>query len=502
MDRNPISDLEALAAMPGLEDLADILVRHVSSGRLKRPQALGVLIFLGGRWAFGSANACESALRSTNLWDGLRESAARVGRFLPETPPTYHQYEKIRRRLGEDLPHELSEAFSAAAVNLAQSIGLLSAEPTSRWDAPSPGSVIYGDGSVFAPMSEVTFDENGEVKGSRAKENPRLGPHFKGKKGNESLVGVPITLVGVHGRKRWQRVILGVDLFLDRNEIGSAMGVLSRVIGLASGGVSHVVYDRLMQGTHIRELLRLGVVPIVEMPEASPTQPHLLLPYELQRGGYRSDGRHEKRKGKGARHRSSDKVAPKARLSLHYLRTEAHETVIGPCHHELWALDGALVCTTPGVEVSLDAPVVECLSARFEDGEDDRRLLGTHRVPCRHGSFSVEIDFTASRPSSRTPKRELALADWLRPIPEVSSAIDGLAGLRSDVESSFSWLKSLLPRGRAGSLEPEAFFLDVIGAGLLCNAIAWDVHAARHTRCAQHEAHLDRRGRRRRTVTI
>ena len=67
MDRNPISDLEALAAIPGLEDLADILVRHVPSGRLKRPQALGVLIFLGGRWAFGSANACESALRSTSL---------------------------------------------------------------------------------------------------------------------------------------------------------------------------------------------------------------------------------------------------------------------------------------------------------------------------------------------------------------------------------------------------------------------------------------------------
>ncbi len=49
MDRNPISDLGAQAAMPGLEVLADILVRHVSSGRLRRPQALGVLIFLGGR---------------------------------------------------------------------------------------------------------------------------------------------------------------------------------------------------------------------------------------------------------------------------------------------------------------------------------------------------------------------------------------------------------------------------------------------------------------------
>ena len=502
MDRNPISDLEALAAMPGLEVLADILVRHVSSGRLRRPQALGVLIFLGGRWAFGSANACESALRSTNLWDCLRESAARVGRDLPTTPPTYHQYEKIRRLLDEDLPRELSEAFSTAAVALAQSIGLLSAESTSRWDAPSPGSVIYGDGSVFSPMSDVTLDEDGNVTGSRAKVNPRFGPHFKGKKGNETLVGVPITLVGVHGRKRWQRVVLGLDLFLDRNEIGSAMGLMSRVIGLAKGGVSHVVYDRLMQGTHIRELLRLGVIPIVEMPEAAKNQPHLVLPSDLQRGGYRSDGQREKRKGKGSRRRSADKVAAKSRVSLHYVRTECHETIAGPCHHELWSLDGALVSVAPGVDVTLDAHYVECVDARFVEDSHGFRLIGTHRVPCRAGSFAVRFDFTDTRPGARSNKQALALADWVRPFPEASFAIEGLPGLRSDVESSFSWLKSLLPRGRAGSLDPRDFFLDVIGAGLLCNAIAWDVHAARHTRCAQHEAHLDRRGRRLRTVTF
>ena len=43
--------------------------------------------------------------------------------------------------------------------------------------------------------------------------------------------------------------------------------------------------------------------------------------------------------------------------------------------------------------------------------------------------------------------------------------------------------------------------LDILGAGLLGNAIAWDVHVARHTRCAQHEAKLDRRGQRNKTVT-
>ncbi len=348
-------------------------------------------------------------------------------------------------------------------------------------------------------MSDVTVDEDGQVKGSRAITNPRFGPHFKGKKGNETLVGVPISLVGVHGRRRWQRVILGVDLFLDRNEIGSAMRLLTRVISRAEGGVTHVVYDRLMQGTHVRDLLTRGVVPVVEMSEAAANTPHVLLPSELQRVGYRSEGQREKRKGKGARRRSGDKVAPKERLAVRFLRTETHDVGTVPCHHELWALDGAVVSVPPGTEVTLEAAYVECVDLRFEPADNDLRAVGTLRVPCRTGAFLAELDYADTRPG-RGRGKSLTLADWVRPLPEACFQIEGLPGLRSDVESSFSWLKSLLPRNRAGSLEPQNFYLDIIGAGLLCNAIAWGVHVARHTRCAQHEARLDRRGRRRKSV--
>ena len=111
---------------------------------------------------------------------------------------------------------------------LAKEAGLLNAEMSPPWDLPSPSTVIYGDGSVVAPLSDVTFDEDGEVQGSRAKNAPRMGLHFKGKRGNEMLAGRPITVVGVHGRKRWQRAVLAIDLFADRNEIGSSMKLFAR----------------------------------------------------------------------------------------------------------------------------------------------------------------------------------------------------------------------------------------------------------------------------------
>jgi hypothetical protein len=223
------------------------------------------------------------------------------------------------------------------------------------------------------------------------------------------------------------------------------------------------------------------------MPEAAVNQSHVVLPVELQHRGYRSEGSREKRKGKGARRRSGDKAAPKERLALHFLRVVEHETNTGTCTHELWALDGAVVTVPPGADVTLAATYVECLDCHWREDDDGHHLVGTLRVPCHHGVLRVEMDYAGDRPTTRANGTPLALADWVRPIAEVSLADTGISGLRSDVESVFSWLKDLLPRGRAGSLDPEHFFLDVIGAGLLCNAIAWDVHVAQHTRCAQYE---------------
>jgi hypothetical protein len=499
MDRNPISDLQAVAAMPDLEVLAEVIAKHVRPGRGSAADPMSILILLAGRWAFGSANRADSSFRTTPLWEIIRMSARSVGRMLPERPPTYNQLRHLRLAADDGLHEALTSAFSKIAVPLAKEIGLLTPELNARWDAPSPSTVIYGDGSVVAPLSSVTHDDNGEVVGSRAKDHgdtpakPRIGPHFKGKRGDETLSGLPITVVGCHGRKRWQRVVLGIDLFFDRNEIGSSMKLFHRVHDLAGGGVTHVVYDRLMAGTHMRELMKMHILPIVAMPEASRRTSHLVLPAKLQRHGYRSAGTREKRKGKGATVRKVDKVAPKARLALRFWEVVEHEVPSGTCAHELWSLDGAIVTVAPGEEVTLDAAYVPLDDLAWEQRDDGAHPIGNLLVPCRQGPFTASIDFATDREGRNASGNPFALADHIRPLHEALPNWGELEGLRSDVESTFSWLKQLLPSNRAGSLTAKDFFLDMIGAGLLCNAIAWDVHVSQHTGCAQHEAEKARR---------
>ena len=214
MDRNAFSDIQAVAAMPDLEVLADLIAQHVRPRKGSAADPLSILIFLAARRAFGSANQADSTFLTTPIWEWIRLSALTVGRVIPERPPTFDQLRHLRLAADDELHEALSIAFSQVSIPLAKQIGLLTPEPNARWDAPSPTTMIYGDGSVAAPLSSVTHDDNGEVVGSRARDHdgvpakPRFGPRFKGKKGDAALSGLPITIVGCHGRKRWQRFVL------------------------------------------------------------------------------------------------------------------------------------------------------------------------------------------------------------------------------------------------------------------------------------------------------
>src|SRR5690606_2637514 len=120
----------------------------------------------------------------------------------------------------------------------------------------------------------------------------------------------------------------------------------------------------------------------------------------------------------------------------------------------------------------------DCRDLRWEHHPDGAHPVGRFVIPCRHGPVQVEIDFAATRRGRSTKGGALALADWVRPIPEAANDAARIEGLRSDAESVFAWLKSRLWLRRASSLHPDHFLLDLVGAVLLCNAIAWDVHAA------------------------
>lgn len=187
VDRNPIVDLEAVAAMPGLDEVAELLAPGCSRGSTD-PRS--ILMFLAGRWAFGSANQMDSVMATTDVWDSMVRSAARVGRTLSAAPPTFAQLHHLPCRLddefAEGLADRLEATFTRLAVDLAPAVGLLGGAPPSTHHRPQRGRTIYGDGSVFAALSDVSFDADGIVSGSRAAGAPRLPVRFEGKDGASS----------------------------------------------------------------------------------------------------------------------------------------------------------------------------------------------------------------------------------------------------------------------------------------------------------------------------
>ena len=493
--RNPISDLEAIAAMPGLEALAETMLEFDPPTRKRRGDPMSLLILTAARWTFDSMNEVESALLTTSLWEAVRASAARGGRELPEEPPSSGQLRHFRARADDGLIDAMSETFSRLAVDLAQQAGLLDPAATLQPDRLDRTNLIYGDGSQFRPLSDVYEDEDGVVHGSRAKPDPvtgeirpRIATQFVGKDRDR---GLPIVLVGTHGGLRWQRAVLAVRLYRDGNEIGAAMDAFERVIDLARGGVHGVNYDMLMAGTFQRNLMRLGVVPVVEMPQAATNHPHLVLPDELRKvRGKGENSARRKRSGKGRRRRSDDQPDVKSRVQLRNFDCVTHRVNGVDCEHLLWAADGSVLVTGLDVQPSMDSPLAERIRLeRTGNGQQGYGLQGWFRIPCRAEELLHVIDFAADRPGKNRNGQPRALADWLRPIPEADIDFARLAGYRNDAESAYATLKRELPHnGRASALDADRFALDVIGGGMWQNAVLWDVHVAQHTRCGKRNA--------------
>lgn len=491
--RNPVSDLEALVAMPGLEELAGVYEDYGSHGLPRGADPLALVIFDAARGIVGSANKADSLFKFTDVWERLRASAARApggGRGLPERPPTPTDADRLRRQAGSGMAQAYAQALCRPAVEVGRAVGLGRPDVTPRWNAPARAHVLHADGTTWLPMSEVWCDrETGEVKGSRSTgvRGPRIAQRFEGKRGGDAGSGVPIAMVGAHGGSQYQRVIYAVGFYRDSDEIGASTTLVTDIIVASGYGFWAVVYDRLMNGKAMREIMRAGAVPVAEMLQAHPARPHVVLPAELQQ--FRAV---TPKKGREGRRSRTPKVVPvKTRVQTFDLGVIDADC---GCSAQLWALDGSLVVTAPGVPVSLDAVVAPQLTIDRVGVPGEFAFWGTHLVPCRHGGFRHRVDYSGHRRGRSNDGRVPALADVLRPLPETSSEFQRLRGYRQDAESAISWFKRALALdGRATSMNPEWFLLDMVGLALWCNAVAWDVHASQHTACGEWLARRERR---------
>jgi hypothetical protein len=353
-------------------------------------------------------------------------------------------------------------------------------------DAPSRAHHLTADGSVARPWSKITADD---LSGSRAADpatGARISEAYVGKppgEGDEDgrLEGLPFVMVSTHGGMRHQRIVFGLESYTDGNEIAASMRTLDRVLTLSGDGVHAVHYDRLMNNTHILQLMQdHGVIPIVEMASAPANHRLAVVTPEDDPAYWR--GRYRNR-------------APKARMRAHMYGNVKHHGPDGrPCSHAIGVLDGQLRVTNFNRDgVQLDDLPLELLDLEGRPGPDRYEMWATYQVPCQRPAGPFEITVDLARPVNDTSSKD-ALAKITggrtRPINEHHPAFWEIAGRRSDSESLMATVKSSLPRQRSSRLKLAPFTYDLIGAALWINATAWDVHVSQHTSAGRHEHQL------------
>ena len=507
--RDPITDTLAIAAMPGLKELA-VAMQHAAPIVRRGPRHdVSLLILTGAARAFGSQEKAASALSNAGLWAEVRKSAASVGRQLPERPPSADQMDRLIRRAGGELAVATERALNVAAVELANNMGLLRADEPLEWAEPSRAHHLTGDGTVAKPLSEVTDANKHERSRAADVGNARTCDHFVGKphpgadadgddneasdsglKSGDSTtevedkrkLGLPFAVVSTHGDRPHERIVFGFETYRDGNEIDAAMAIFDRVVPLAGGGVHTIHYDKLMSDTHMLQLMqRHGVIPLVEMRESSSKTTALSKEGPVMVELDPDDPTF--RRGKYGQY------APKAKARGYRFGSFGHEVAgVGRCSHSLWMLDGQLVATPISQNVTdlRQATPLTLVDVERRWNGERYEMHTTYRVSCaKRGGFTVTIDL-AQTPhkgthKTREPFPRMA-ADKIRILNERDDGFWAVAGRRSDSESTIEMIKGSMPlHGRASRLQIENYMWDLIGAGLWINARAWDVHVAQHT---------------------
>lgn len=167
---------------------------------------------------------------------------------------TSHTYRHVRDTLvTDDNLAAISDAFTAAAIQQAHAIGLITSTGGSLTH-PSPLRVIYGDGTIVRPLYR-----NREVNGRRIDTDAEEHTRHDG-----TVVGNNIVFVATRGPEQHRRIILAVDrVDAPGHEAATAVELLSSVISAANGGVQAVVYDGALRGTHHHTLMdRHGIIVV------------------------------------------------------------------------------------------------------------------------------------------------------------------------------------------------------------------------------------------------
>lgn len=491
----------AIAAMPGLDEMAEHIDQQVPAQRRSARDTRSMLILAGAARAFASQEQAANALRYGGLWERVVASAAQVGRELPSRPPLPDQLDRWLRTDGPHLAVAAEQGFNRAAVALANQLGLLQAGVSFSPQRLDRTHHLTADGSVARPLSTIT--EDNALERSRAAHPPtgaRTCETYVGKLRHDERdpdnrpLGLPFTVLSTHAGPPHLRIIFGFELYEDGDETSASMRLFDRVLPQFDGGAHTLHYDRLLQDGSLHELARRhGVLPLVEM-HAAPAAARMAVQPATNDGRFR--------RGRYQQH------AAKPRLRGTHYGAFRHEIAGRGYVHRLFSIDGQLVNGhIHDVRPSTDMEPLELLDLRRERRTDRWAWLASYALPCRSGEpITIEVDLAqqptpdnaggrAGRGNTDYRALERLAIGRVRPINERHDSFWEVAGRRSDSESTMATIKRTLPHRRASRLRIDAFHFDLIGVGLWSNAKAWDVHSAQHTEIGRREYRRQQRNR-------
>lgn len=527
-----VGQLEALFGSNLIHLLAqalDVLNPRSGRGRPRYYPFAVLLAVLAGARAARSLPAVLTVLQDDQVWERCCEafrSRRPDDEPLPGDGPSRDHIRYMRMRLTAD-PHAmaaLQDSFQQLSINMATKLGNL--KPSGDlpdWARPDPRHVIYGDGTVIKPHTDVTqfIDAaSGEPRyeGSRASDPRRV--KFQSTLSATSEDGKAdkrgLNMVGLYTRTDYGRIVLATGVAMHA-EVWAVLDLLDSVLPRAGHGIHTLVYDGAITGWHVDYLMGRHRVQVINKPVKNGTnRVGDEIDHRVKRDRARLGVVENTPAGREARRRSKADFVEETTTwpvgeafyptthgsydvyDTYYedLADVVHRTASGhECRHHLVVDDGGVfeVEWDPIDLVRVKTAHIRCATATPHQRPDGRwAVASTWKIPCEHGEVTYEHmwepegrRYQRGQEPGRTPTgwrlRPLSRTDDIHHLFGSDPAASvGLApfkkvyGTRNDAESFNNWFQDTMStHGRAPSLSVADQTLDWMMTGLLQNVRTW-----------------------------
>lgn len=437
--------LRALLAFPVLHQWAEQFDHRptVVGGRPSGHPAVVKLLFGIMAWEWGGLRGAHREIRTATNW-GIISKALRP--MYPEwacfkkggQPVTRFQYAHFRDQhcLDDKTLETLLMIALVDAASQAQGMGQLVRDCGGSVTHPSPARIASGDGTVLPPRYRGVpgdlqlNDATGELE--QVRHDPDCDWYTTGDK--RRVRGHSFVLLETRNEHEDEAVLLSVRLQPKGHPGGEgaiAMDMIKQVRPLLPG-LQGITWDKALRGKHIDELYDLGLQAIVKVAKA-----------------------------KGGKPKSR-------RIGPHTVHGAAANTI------DVFAKAGSI-----GIEVPVAGKMewVRCEQTKRTHHRDlaSSRWYATYRIPdeapvpagLRNGVFRVRLN---GRTESDPP--QLNRAEVIRPVTEADPEWQALYARRPGSESTNSWFKARLPKGRAPALGAKRNRFEMICLQIFANVRA------------------------------